>query len=428
MPTMRTITTILLGLLASTAYTLPAEAQTGDSIVMRKVMPELEAPNFPGKWTAGDWTWAANAPSCSDAAVQTRAYYCMQNGAVVPEGRCKGPAPKPEQKSTARYEACTYSWTKTGTGNWNKTCSDAASRTLSYECRRMGGDSAAVAVAGTMCGASPSLTETGPNYEGCTYAWKPTSYGSWAESCSSSTTRTVSYVCRRSGGDALPFDAPSDKCGTAPSDKETAANYAGCTYAWARRSNGEWSGDKCVASSTRTVDWGCQRSGGTYQTSFVPAGEESFCTTAKPTATESGGGCLLSNGGFESNVVGAETFPQAGKWSAWGEGQAFITTVGDRAGKVFYIRSGMQQYNRHDMGQAVRMLQGVSYKVTFSYRATGVMRLQLANDGFNYPAASQWTTVTRTWTSPSTYNAGYLIFTMRNYDSAYIDDVSIEAQ
>lgn len=431
---MHTTSSILLALIASTALAGTASAQGSDLIVMRKVMPELEPPSFPGKWTAGDWTWSANVQTCTDAATRTRTYFCMQNGAVVPEARCKGPAPKAEQQSTARYEGCTYSWTRTGEGTWDKTCSDTAKRAVSYECRRNGGDSAPTMVDSARCGPAPAATENGSNYAGCTYEWRPTGYSGWLSSCSDSTTRNVTYACRRTGGDALPIDVDSAKCGKYPSGTETAANYAGCSYAWARKSNGAWSGDKCVASSTRTIEWGCQRSGGQSATAFVPTDQEFMCGKNTNPLTEKGGSCALVNGDFEgASIVNGDG--KVGAWNTRGNGYGY--TDSDGGNRNGYIRIGANAggYYRQFLEQIAYITAGTKYKLTFRYKTSGYggfpAMMNFRSESLQLPTTSTWKSVSFPYSSTATGNA-YLTFSVWNEnskDSAFamwVDDVVLE--
>lgn len=133
-------------------------------------------------------------------------------------------------------------------------------RTLS--CQRSDG----VAVADALCtDARLPTTLTSTDTSSCTYAWDPGAWNAWDNTCTATATRIRSIYCRRSDGSLV----GSAFCtGTLPTSTETSSVYSGCGYSWAAKSYGSWS-DSCSQVATRSIDWGCKRSDGTFMTDLT---------------------------------------------------------------------------------------------------------------------------------------------------------------
>ena len=218
-------------------------------------------------WKTSAWTAGTN--TCSTSNTETRTVQCVLkfNGSIQPDSNCAGiTKPAETQPGAANYSSCTYSWDVGGYGAYSSTCSDSATRTRTVTCRRSNGDS----VADSQCsGTKPATSETGPNTSECGYAWTTPTEWSYADTCSSSTTRTRSTSCRRSDGKIV-----ADGLCTAakPSTSESGvSNFASCTYT--PRDQGKTA---CTAQGTQQQYWDCTRSDG--QTGF-PA---SYCGKTNP--------------------------------------------------------------------------------------------------------------------------------------------------
>lgn len=250
-------------------------------------------------WVIGSWSgWSS---TCSTTALRTRTVACQRkfDASAAPDSACAGPKPATSDVS-AQYGSCTYTPEFGGWSGWSSECSSTSNRTRSVQCRRSNGD----VVANSECtsrGISISPTsETSARYGSCTYARvDPEPWSAWSSTCSANATRSRSYDCRRSDGTIVP-DSECTSRGITLSENENQAVYSGCSYAW---QTGAWSAynSSCSSNATRTRAVTCRRD---------PLGTtvgDSYCTTAKPSASEvtgQYGGCSYS----ATNWSG---------WSAW---------------------------------------------------------------------------------------------------------------
>lgn len=106
--------------------------------------------------------------------------------------------------------------------SWGSTCSDTSIRTRTVLCKKAGN-----MVPDTQCPIfdRPATSDVQANYSGCTYAFVATTTP-WSESCGAGSTRTTSYQCRRSNGSTV----GDEFCeGTKPAPvTETRTSYEGC--------------------------------------------------------------------------------------------------------------------------------------------------------------------------------------------------------
>jgi len=251
-----------------------AGAQTTDVVVMRRAVapPRIEmAPSHQaGTWNEGAWTFASNAPSCSDGAPQVRMVSCQANGVTIDDGKCAGTKPGTTQK-VQRYEGCNIGWATGDYSNWNPTCGKNASRSRSVQCMRTGGDSAPHQLDDSACdGTKPAISDTGEAAGGCGYQWN-TATGA----CSGDGQRAQTVTCLRSDGETVTTGCNAS---TKPVDTITDSS---CAYAYAWNS-GQWStppAASCgaIQTSYRTVT--CKRSDGV-------AAPDASCTDTKPSETQ----------------------------------------------------------------------------------------------------------------------------------------------
>ena len=221
-------------------------------------------------WNTGGWGPSSNR--CTSSATQTRSVTCRRSdGTTVSDGSCSGTKPA-SSRTIADYSACNYSrgTTITNTGPWASSCSSSTSRTLTYNCLRSDGTSVSASEC-TNRSVSLTQTQTGSNYSGCTYAWNASGWGPSSSTCSSSATQTRSVTCRRSNGSTV---ADSSCSGTKPASSRTVADYSSCSYTW---STGSWSAssNRCSSSATQTRSVNCRRSDGTHVS-------DSSCSGTKP--------------------------------------------------------------------------------------------------------------------------------------------------
>lgn len=288
-------------LLVGIAAPLPAAAQTGDIIVMRKaidlgLLPEASikpppsqpgtptpgqtptptptpAPK-PGTWTMGDWTYS-DGDTCTETSEQRRTLTCMADGKVVDWNRCTDAAPAQVQ-TVARLEGCSYSWQPGSYSGWDAQCTETAHRTqiAPPTCLRSDGKTVA-----TGCDAAtrPDEPLVKPVYAGCTTDWSVTGWSDWSTTCGTQANRTRTVTCVRAGGSSNPAVRPDEECTKAkpaasegPAEQVTSCYYTP-TY--------EGSHTECVPDSYggSRGHWtaqlsGCLRSDGTDVTDRNAAG------------------------------------------------------------------------------------------------------------------------------------------------------------
>lgn len=246
-------------------------------------------------WKTGDWR--APSSTCSSAPTHDRTVSCFRkfNGATLTEADCAGVAkPATSETMTPIYTSCSYAW-ETGTySSWNAGCSSTATRTRSVVCRRSDGQ----AVADASCtGTKPAASETGPNYESCSYAWTTPSDANWtpAKGCSANLAQTNTTSCRRSDGTTVADT--SCTASSRPATSRTVANYDTCTYT--PRDQGATT---CTAQGSQQQYWDCTRSDGAtgYPANFCGKTnpETRTCTPSKSpyTPRDRGYGPCDSNG------------------------------------------------------------------------------------------------------------------------------------
>ena len=250
----------------------------------------------PNNTTSG---WGPTSSKCSSSATQTRSVVCRRSdGATVSDSNCSGTRPA-SSRQVADYSGCSYArGSVTNTGAWASSCSSSTSRTITYACRRSDGTNVSASEC-TNRGVSLTSTETGSNYSGCSYArGSVTNTGAWASGCSSNTTRTLTYACRRSDGTNVSASNCTSR-GVSLTSTQSGSNYAGCSYARGSVTNTSAWASACSSNTTRTLTYNCRRSDGTIVSS-------SNCTSrgVALTTTQSG-----------SNYSGCTYSPNYGSWS-----------------------------------------------------------------------------------------------------------------
>jgi hypothetical protein len=221
------------------------------------------------EWKYG--AWGAWSSECSTSATRTRSAQCVRkyNGASLPDSQCAG-LTKADSETQQVLTACTYKWNVGSYGSYANSCSDSATRTRTVDCRRLDG----ATVGDAQCsgdGPKPATSETSPVYTSCTYSWgTPSGWSAWANGCSANTTRTRTVPCVRSNG-ATVADSFCANAPNKPTTTENGSNYASCTYA--PRDQGRTA---CTPQGTQQQYWDCTRSDG--QTGF-PA---SYCGKTNP--------------------------------------------------------------------------------------------------------------------------------------------------
>ena len=247
--------------------------------------------NSYGTVVANSYCDAATEPVSSESCTPTSGYSCGTEG--------------PTTQTVADYGGCTYAWITSAWSAPSSSCSSSATETRTVSCQRSDG----TIVADSYCSAStePASSQTVSDYNGCTYSWQTSSWGSctggsgtwnytsWSPAtgtyCTSSLTQTRtasctanvdsgsqtrSVSCLRSDGTTVPDTdcsgtAPASSesctptsysCGTEGTTTQTVADYGGCTYAWITSA---WSApsSSCSSSATETRTVSCQRSDGT---------------------------------------------------------------------------------------------------------------------------------------------------------------------
>lgn len=257
--------TLTYNCLRSDGTSVDADECTSRSVSLTRTETGSNYASCTYAWTPNDTTtgWGPSSNTCSSSAAQTRSVICKRsNGDTVADSNCTGTRPA-TTRTVADYSGCSYArgTTVTNTGPWASSCSSNTSRTLTYNCRRSDGTTVAASEC-TSRSVSLTQTETGSNYSGCSYArGAVTNTGAWASGCSSSTTRTLTHACRRSDGTNVSASECTSRS-ISLTTTETGANYAGCSYAW---NAGSWSASSntCSSSATQTRSVVCRRSDGT---------------------------------------------------------------------------------------------------------------------------------------------------------------------
>src|SRR5690606_6498453 len=140
-------------------------------------------------------------------AKRTRTAECLRSdGTVVANSECtsRGVSLSATSETEARYGSCTYSAEFGSWSGWTSDCSSTATRTRSVQCRRSDGTVVADSECSSRGFSLTPVSETSARYGSCTYsAVNPTAWSAWASGCSTSTTRTRTFQCRRSNGDIV---------------------------------------------------------------------------------------------------------------------------------------------------------------------------------------------------------------------------------
>ena len=264
-------------------------------------------------WNPNDATtgWGASSNTCSGSATQTRSVVCRRgDGATVGDSNCTGTRPA-SSRTIADYSGCSYArgTTVTNTGPWASGCSSSTSRTLTYNCRRSDGATVAASEC-TSRGISLTQTDTGSNYASCTYAWNPNNttsgWGASSSTCSGSATQTRSVTCRRSDGATV---ADSNCTAARPASTRTVADYTGCGYARGTVTNtGPWASG-CSGNTSRTLTYNCRRSDGTIV-------GDSECTNRNIALTQSQSGTNYAGCSYARGSTVTNTGPWASGCSA----------------------------------------------------------------------------------------------------------------
>ena len=265
-------------------------------------------------WDIDDWgPWSS---TCSATAVRTRSVSCIRrfDGTTQADARCNQSQDHAASQTQAVYSGCSYAkgTTVTNTGPWANGCSSNTTRTLTYNCRRSDGTDVAASEC-TSRGVTLTETQNGANYASCTYAWNPndttTGWGSPSNTCSGSATQTRSVVCRRSDGATV---ADSNCTGTRPASSRTIAEYSGCSYSRGTTvtNTGPWASG-CSSSTTRTLTYNCLRSDGT-----TVAASECTSRSVSLTQTQTGANYASCTYAWDPNDTTSGWGPTSNKCSA----------------------------------------------------------------------------------------------------------------
>jgi len=262
-----------------------AWAQSGDIVIMRKAMgarpaatapvttpaptpsptpapTPTPAPLPPADWTVGEWT-DVGGPACTADAPQRRTVACQADGRTVDASRCTGAAPEADRTSP-RYDACSYAWKPGEWSSYSSACSADAVRTRSAECLREG----QVKVAEARCSdvAKPETVEHAAIYTGCSHSWKTGDFLDPGASCTAQETQTRPVTCVRDI-DATIADDAACSGQQRPDATRRVADYAACQPYWDPATAWSAWSSTCSNSATRTRQIGCFR----YETECDPA-------------------------------------------------------------------------------------------------------------------------------------------------------------
>lgn len=224
----KTICMMALAASAMTSSLALAQSKT-DVVIMRRVIaPPTAAPKAPPAWgTPSDWTnWTS---TCSAGAMRSRSVKCMRGDEMVSDDQCDAATKPTPLAQTGNFEGCTSAWSDPTYGAYDSTCSDQAQRALLADSRCLRQDGAETT--GCDPAAKPKIVLNAPQYQGCTYDWVLTDTSEYSSTCSDSATKTLTYSCKRGGGTATPELAPGKCTKPDPSGKtEPVAISSGCTY------------------------------------------------------------------------------------------------------------------------------------------------------------------------------------------------------
>ena len=175
-------------------------------------------------WSVGGWGPSSN--TCSSSATQTRGVNCRRSdGTHVSDSSCSGAKPA-TSRTVADYSSCSYSWSVGGWGPSSNTCSASATQTRGVNCRRSDGTH----VSDSSCsGAKPATSRTIADYSSCSYSRGSVTGSSWNNTCSDSATRTTTYACRRSDGTNVSTSECTSRS-VSLTTTTTGPNYSSCTY------------------------------------------------------------------------------------------------------------------------------------------------------------------------------------------------------
>jgi hypothetical protein len=319
-------------------------------------------PNAPnGRWEMLDWAFEEKVPACTETAVSVKRPVCRRDGVDVGDARCAATRPAEERR-------------------------------------------------------------TGPRYDGCSIDWA-VEYGQWSTTCGLAT-RTVSSTCMRSGGTSIPAPQPAASCSKPKPASVPTEVTTGCTYTWKVASYGEWT-TKCSPSSTRSVEWRCERSDGTTAL-------DSFCSakTPKPSATETGPstecGDRMADPSFESGRMGSGSYNESSPSVLWDGYGTFRNVTDAKDGRMV-----VEIDRNFGMIQRTGILSsGRSYIVSVWARAIGnhahVWLIANGQKGDAY-IGKTWQKVTvRVDNAPAFFRIELYTLTGGSDNSAQFDAASIE--
>src|SRR5690606_32325991 len=175
------------------------------------------------QWDVG--AWGASSHTCSTTAFKTRPVRCERkfDGSTQPDSACSGTKPD-TTKVEADYSSCSY--TAVNATSWTpaNTCSSNTTETRTFQCRRSN-DGGKIVANSECTSRGVALSETRPtsNYSSCTYSAKVGSWGSWSSDCSTTAKRTRTVECLRSKGDIVTNSECTTRSEPPPSTSDTAA-------------------------------------------------------------------------------------------------------------------------------------------------------------------------------------------------------------
>lgn len=226
-------------------------------------MPEATCASVPGRASTctSSWRVIGTEPSqnhCTAHQQLPNVAACVaSDGSIMPDGRCTGAKPQ-GTSDVPDLTGCTYKWNPGEYGAWKDQCSASTTRTRSVQCQRSDGTGASSSSLCTM--PKPDEQETGANYSGCGYSWKPGAWGTPDSTCSNTATQTRTSTCVRDIDQVETTDLTLCT-GEKPVGTQTVPSLDGCGFDWVRGDFGDWS-STCSVNATRTRTIQCRRTDG----------------------------------------------------------------------------------------------------------------------------------------------------------------------
>lgn len=202
-------------------------------------------------WSVGEWQ---TTDTCSENSTRIRAVFCSRSdGKTVDDNFCNNADRPDDLEEISDVSGCVYTWEANNWSEWSGTCTEAAVRSRTAQCKR----SDDTIVDAGLCDPRdmPVLQDVGPVYTGCELEWAVGEWTEFSSQCSSASRRTREVGCYqiRPGG---PTGVRREECislGEAPIGTEIKGIYTGCENEWSYGPWG-WEGVADATSSTCSLD------------------------------------------------------------------------------------------------------------------------------------------------------------------------------